>query len=196
MHHASSNKSSSICHEGPSGPCAPCSTKATKYIVSSPDQIFCTRPADSSKSRAWTLSLQKLGQVYIQRSVNWVIVGVNYIISYWQPLPEQSDWCNNMPIPLYDYAPVLPVNVSRPYFSTRPQGTCKNLVSGDKTTKYTPLVYTTEIEICKQNLRKGMFPRHIFRLTDFWTCFATPPGVQVYYCPNWKPTCLTYTNCG
>ena len=49
-------------------------------------------------------------------------------------LPEQSDWCDNMPIRSYDYAPVLPVNVSRPYFSTRPQGArAKNLVSGDET---------------------------------------------------------------
>ena len=30
-----------------------------------------------------------------------------------------------MPIHLYDYAPVLPVNVSRPYFSTRPQSCVK-----------------------------------------------------------------------
>ena len=37
-------------------------------------------------------------------------------------LAEQSDWCNNMPLRSYNYAPVLPVNVSRPYFSTRPQG--------------------------------------------------------------------------
>ena len=37
--------------------------------------IFRARPADSSLS---------LGQVYIRRSVNWVIVGVNYIISYLQ----------------------------------------------------------------------------------------------------------------
>ena len=38
-------------------------------------------------------------------------------------LPEQSDWCDNMPIRSYNYAPVLPVNMSRPYFSTRPQDT-------------------------------------------------------------------------
>ena len=50
-------------------------------LVSSPDQIFRARPADSSKNRVWTLSLRKLGQVYIWRAVNWVIVGVNYIIS-------------------------------------------------------------------------------------------------------------------
>ena len=37
-------------------------------------------------------------------------------------LPEQSDWCDNMPIRSYDCAPVLPVNVSRPYFLIRPQG--------------------------------------------------------------------------
>ena len=80
-----------------------------------------------------------------------VIVGVNYIISnqrryfgtkkklqagylWWQimqfTLPEQSDWCDNMPLRLYNYAPVLP-NVSRPYFSTRPQGAHENLVSGE-----------------------------------------------------------------
>ena len=70
-----------------------------------------------------------------------VIVGVNYIISYqhlklWRPkvpklvskldicddlkpyyFPEQSDWCNNMLMCSYNYALVLPVNVSRPYSS-------------------------------------------------------------------------------
>ena len=54
---------------------------ATLKLVSSPDQIFRARPADSSKNRVWTLSLRKLGQVYIWWEVNWVIVGVNYIIS-------------------------------------------------------------------------------------------------------------------
>ena len=39
-------------------------------LVSSPDQIFRARPADSSKNRVWTLSLRKLGQVYIWRAVN------------------------------------------------------------------------------------------------------------------------------
>ena len=29
-------------------------------LVSSPDQIFCTCPADLSKNRVWTLSLRKL----------------------------------------------------------------------------------------------------------------------------------------
>ena len=55
-------------------------------IVSFPDQIFRMRPADSSKNRVWTLSLRKLGQVYIWQTGNWVIVGVNYIISYQQHL--------------------------------------------------------------------------------------------------------------
>ena len=36
-------------------------------------------------------------------------------------LPEQSDWCD-MPIRSNNYAPVLLVNISRPYLSTRPQG--------------------------------------------------------------------------
>jgi len=40
---------------------------------------------------------------------------------------EQSDWCDNMPTRLYNYAPVLPVNVSRPYFLTRPQGARKKI---------------------------------------------------------------------
>ena len=48
-------------------------------------------------------------------------------------LPEQSDWCDNMTLRSYNYAPVLPVKVSRPYFSTRPQARAKNLVSGDET---------------------------------------------------------------
>ena len=55
-------------------------------VVSSPDQIFRVHPVDSSKNRVWTLSLQKLGQVYIWRAVNWVIVGVNYIVSNQQRL--------------------------------------------------------------------------------------------------------------
>ena len=59
---------------------------AGQCLVSSPDQIFRARPADSSKNRVWTLSLRKLGQVYIWRAVNWVIVGVNYIISNQQRL--------------------------------------------------------------------------------------------------------------
>ena len=59
-------------------------------LVSSPDQIFCAHPADSSKNRVWTLSLVKLGHVYIWRSVNWVIVGVNYIISYQQHLLSKN----------------------------------------------------------------------------------------------------------
>ena len=69
-----------------------------------------------------------------------IFAHVNYIFSYQQhllwrqkiykldisgrimqfTLPEQSDWCDNMPICSYDYAPFLPVN-----FSTRPQGARK-----------------------------------------------------------------------
>ena len=37
-------------------------------------QIFRARPAALLKNRVWTLSLRKLGQVYIQWSVNWVLV--------------------------------------------------------------------------------------------------------------------------
>jgi len=39
-------------------------------------------------------------------------------------LPEQSDWCDNMTLRSYNYAPVLPVRMSRPYFLTRPQDPC------------------------------------------------------------------------
>ena len=66
---------------------------ANNTIVSSPDLIFRARPADSSKNRVWTLSLRKLGQVYLRRSVNWVIVGVNYIISYRQHLLWRQKIC-------------------------------------------------------------------------------------------------------
>ena len=58
-------------------PHAPVGLKTCEGLVSFPDQVFCVRPADPSKKRVWRLSLRKLGQVYIQRSVNWVIVGVN-----------------------------------------------------------------------------------------------------------------------
>ena len=112
-------------------------------VLSRPQTKFFAHPADSSKNRVWTLSLRKLGQVYIWRAVNWVIVGVNYIISnqqhllwcqknlqagylWWRimqfTLPEQSDWCDNMTLRSYNYAPVLPVKVSRPNISTRLQG--------------------------------------------------------------------------
>ena len=55
-------------------------------LVSSPDQIFRSHPADSSKNRVWTLSLQ----VYIRQSV---IVSVNYIISYLQRLLWHQKIC-------------------------------------------------------------------------------------------------------
>ena len=40
--------------------------------------------------------------------------------SMWFNSPEH--WCDNMPLRSYKYAPVLPGNVPRPYFSTRPKG--------------------------------------------------------------------------
>ena len=58
----------------------------SQSLVSSPDQFFRARPADFLKNRVWTLSLRKLGHVYIWQSVNWVIVVVNYIISFQQRL--------------------------------------------------------------------------------------------------------------
>ena len=70
-------------------------------LVSSPNQIFRVRPADSSKNRVWTLSLRKLGQVYIWRAVNWAIVGVNYIISNQQRLLWRQKNCK---LAIYDDA--------------------------------------------------------------------------------------------
>ena len=52
-------------------------------------------------------------------------------------LPEQSDRCDNMTLRSYNYIPVLPVKVSRPYFLTRPQARAKHLVSGDETSYMT-----------------------------------------------------------
>ena len=116
-------------------------------LVSFPDQIFRVCPVDSSQNRVWTLSLRKLGQVYIWLSGNWVIVGVNYIISIcfgtqkfasWQFMMMHLLYLSNLigattwQYATYNYIPVLPVNVSRPYFLTRPQGVhAKNVVSGD-----------------------------------------------------------------
>ena len=74
---------------------------AQQYIVLSPDQIFHGRPADSLKNRVWTLSLRKLGQVYIWRVINWVIVGVNYIISNQQCLLWRQKICK---LAIYDDA--------------------------------------------------------------------------------------------
>ena len=68
---------------------------ANVYVVSSPDQIFCARPADSSKNRVWTLSLRKW------QAVNWVIVGVNYIISNQQRLLWRQKICK---LAIYDDA--------------------------------------------------------------------------------------------
>ena len=50
-----------------------------------------------------------------QKITSWLFVMTHNI-------PEQSDWCDNMPIYSCDYAPGLQVNVSRPYFSMRSQG--------------------------------------------------------------------------
>ena len=64
-------------------------------------QIFRACPAALSKNRVWTLSLRKLGQVYIWRAVNWVIVGVNYIISNQQHLLWRQKICK---LAVYDDA--------------------------------------------------------------------------------------------
>ena len=77
------------------------SSKSTHKVVSSPDQIFRARPVALSKNRVWTLSLRKLGQVYIWRAVNWVIVGVNYIISNQQCLLWRQKICK---LAIYDDA--------------------------------------------------------------------------------------------
>ena len=75
--------------------------RSDRTLVSFPDQDFRARPADSSKNRVWALSQQKLGQVYLRRSVNWVIVGVNYIISTQQHLLWRLKICK---LAIYDDA--------------------------------------------------------------------------------------------
>jgi len=57
-------------------------------------------------------------------------------------LPEQSDWCDNMTLRSYNYAPVLPVNVSRPYFRQGRRAHVKNLVSEEETMAHQKLVYS------------------------------------------------------
>ena len=74
---------------------------AMQHVVLSPDLIFRTAPCDWSKNRVWTLSLRKLGQVYMWQVVNWVIVGVNYIISNQQRLLWRQKICK---LAIYDDA--------------------------------------------------------------------------------------------
>ena len=110
---------------------------------SSPDQIFRARPADY-----WTLSLWNWGHGVVR-----VNLGGNYIISYIVPaafalaskkicklaisdnaqrnLLTWAIWLVRQHVDT-DYAPLLPVNVSRPYFSTRPQGAREKLCLGTR----------------------------------------------------------------
>ena len=88
--------------------------------------------------------------------------------------PEQSDWCNNLPIRLYDYTPVLPVNMSRPYFSTRLQGACENLVSGDKT--------NLQHEIQRKRLGPNAF-RWVFLFCAIWRLCNQVCAISRSYSP-------------
>ena len=59
------------------------------FLVSSPDQIFHIRPVDSSKKRSGHAKTRASLHMAIS---NWVIVGVNYVISYLQHLL----WCQKI----------------------------------------------------------------------------------------------------
>ena len=107
---------------------------ANLYVVLSPDQIFQARPVALSKNRVCTLSLWKLGQVYIKLSVIMALSVIlpaalvlepkNLQAGYlWWHLyliyfSEQCDWWDNMLIHLYD-------DHVQTLFSTRPQGAWK-----------------------------------------------------------------------
>ena len=66
--------------------------EARDTIVSSPDQIFRVRHADSSKNRVRTLSVRKLGHVYIWRSVNWVLITLSATSSICLGAKKIASW--------------------------------------------------------------------------------------------------------
>ena len=70
-------------------------------LVPRPNFFFTGALQTRWKNRVWTLSLRKLGQVYIWRVINWVIVGVNYIISNQQCLLWRQKICK---LAIYDDA--------------------------------------------------------------------------------------------
>jgi len=84
-------------------------------------------------------------------------------------LPEQSNWYDNMPIHLYNYAQVLPVKVSRPYFSTRLQGARQKFGVGDETMsrgikKDEYLVFTCKLMHMGKQWTQGV----LFSSTGHW----------------------------
>ena len=118
-------------------------------------------PADLWKNRVWTLSLQKLGQVYLQWSsaTSSICFGSLWWCIAQFTLPEQSDWCDNMPICSCNYTPVLLVNVSRPYFLTRPQVVRKkNWCLGRRLLQHNIPLYTVVIIglVCVMQLNSRM----------------------------------------
>ena len=62
--------------------CHSCTSHGVDSLVPRPN--FLCAACRLVKNRVWTLPLWKMGQVYIWWAVNWIIVGVNYIISYQQ----------------------------------------------------------------------------------------------------------------
>ena len=102
-------------------------------VFSSRDQIFHAHHVASLKNRVWTLWLGKLGPVD-----TWQL-GVN-ILKWWAMIDIQQDlllwaiWLVRQHADmLYNYASVLQVKVSRPYFSMGPQGTYeKNFYLGTR----------------------------------------------------------------
>ena len=116
-----------------------------------PGMIFQLVPRPNFRARVWTLSLWKLGQVYIRLSVNWVIVGVNYIISYRQRLLWRQKICklaicdddllylnNLIGVTTCQYARMITPQFYQwtspdPIFRQVRRARAKNLVSGDET---------------------------------------------------------------
>ena len=88
-----------------------------------------------TKERKWVINLHvQLYTVIIHYQLLAALVLATKNCKLWWHLhiyfAEQCDWCDNVPICLYNYAPVLPVNMSRPQgYRAR----TKNVVSGDMT---------------------------------------------------------------
>ena len=145
------------------------------------DQIFRARPADSSKNKVWTLSLRKVGQVYIsmvgsksgncQQPAAFVLVPKNLQACYlwWRiaqfNLTEQSDWFDNMPIHSYNYAQWT---CPDPIFRQGRRARAKNLVfgAGDETSQRVVSSPDPTYERGSGDIR--LIPRASLTLITFW----------------------------
>ena len=110
----------------------------------------------------WTLSLWKLGQIYIWWSGNWVIVGVNYIISVRFGTQKFASWLfmtmhnanllclsNLIGATTCQYACIIMPQFYKwmcpdPIFRQGRRAHVKNLVSGDETTLWLEVAIANE----------------------------------------------------